>query len=58
MGFDNVVKISRKIHENAVVSPGAILGRDVEIGPYAVIGPNVVIGDGTKVSAHVVIHRR
>ena len=55
MGFDNVVKISRKIHENAVVSPGAILGRDVEIGPYAVIGPNVVIGDGTKVSAHVVI---
>lgn len=55
MGFDNVVKMSRKIHENAVVSPGAILGRDVEIGPYAVIGPNVVIGDGTKVSAHVVI---
>ncbi|HIU63848.1 MAG TPA: acyl-ACP--UDP-N-acetylglucosamine O-acyltransferase [Candidatus Avacidaminococcus intestinavium] len=55
MGFDNVVKISRKIHETAAIAPGAVLGRDVEIGPYAVIGPNVVIGDGTKVFAHVVI---
>lgn len=45
----------RKIHETAVVYPGANIGKEVEIGPYAVIGPNVVIGDGTKICAHAVI---
>lgn len=50
-----VVVPIRKIHETAVVHPGARLGKDVEIGPYAVIGENVLIGDGTKIGAHVVI---
>lgn len=45
----------RKIHETAVIHPGARIGKDVEIGPYAVIGENVIIGDGTKIGAHVVI---
>lgn len=55
MKIDNVVIPLRKIHETAVIYPGARLGRDVEIGPYSVIGENVFIGDGTKVGAHVVI---
>lgn len=55
MKMDNIVVPLRKIHETAVVYPGARLGRDVEIGPYSVIGENVFIGDGTKIGAHVVI---
>jgi UDP-N-acetylglucosamine acyltransferase len=45
----------RKIHETAVVNPGANIGRDVEIGPYAIIGANAVVGSGTKIGAHAVI---
>lgn len=45
----------QKIHETAVIYPGAKLGKDVVIGPYAVIGPEVTIGDGTVVGPHVVI---
>lgn len=55
MRNDNVVVPLRKIHETAVVYPGARLGRDVEIGPYSVIGENVFVGDGTQIGAHVVI---
>ena len=33
--------------------PSAVIGADVEIGPYCVIGPNVAIGDGCKLVAHV-----
>ena len=51
---NNVVPL-RKIHESAVVYPGARLGREVEIGPYSVIGENVFVGDGTKIGAHVVL---
>lgn len=55
MKSDNVVVPLRKIHETAVIYPGARLGRDVEVGPYSVIGENVFVGDGTKIGAHVVI---
>lgn len=52
---ESVVIPIHKIHETAVIHPGARLGKDVEIGPYAVIGENVLIGDGTKIGAHVII---
>lgn len=52
---ETVVIPIRKIHETAVIHPGARIGKDVEVGPYAVIGENVLIGDGTKIGAHVVI---
>ncbi len=55
MKMDGVVVPLRKIHETAVIYPGARLGRDVEVGPYSVIGENVFIGDGTKIGSHVVI---
>lgn len=44
------------IHSTAVVSPDAILGENVEIGPFCVIEGNVKIGDGCKLHSHVVIH--
>lgn len=43
------------IHSTAIVSKDAVIGNNVEIGPYAVIGANVTIGDGCKIGAHAVI---
>ena len=39
-----------KIHHTAIVEDGAVLGADVEIGPYAHIGSNVKLGDGVSVA--------
>ena len=43
------------IHQTAVISKGAELGHEVQIGPFCVIGPNVTIGGGTKLMSHVVL---
>ncbi len=43
------------IHPQAIVDPGAQLGRDVQIGAYSIIGPEVEIADGTWIGPHVVI---
>jgi len=42
-----------KIHETAIVHPGAQLDADSEIGPYSIVGENVKIGSGTKIGPHV-----
>lgn len=44
-----------KIHRSAIVHPDAVLGDDVEIGPFSVIGSNVTIGEGTIVKNNVTI---
>ena len=51
MGADK----ASKIHETAVIAPGAKIGEDVTIGAFAVIGPNVVIGDRTIIEPHALI---
>lgn len=51
---DKVVHMA-KIHETAIVYPGAKIAPNVEIGPYSIIGPHVEIGEGTKVGPHVMI---
>src|SRR5690606_39762220 len=43
------------IHATAIVSPGAVLADDVEIGAYSLIGPHVSIGPGTQVGPHCII---
>jgi UDP-N-acetylglucosamine acyltransferase len=43
------------IHQTALVHSGAILGRNVSIGPYAIVENNVVLGDDTEVGPHSVI---
>ncbi len=43
------------IHESAVVSSNARIGRNVTIGPYSVIGDDVEIGDGTEIGPNAVI---
>lgn len=43
------------IHETAIVSSGAEIDSNVDIGPYSIIGDNVFIGSGTVIGPHVVI---
>ena len=38
-----------KIHQTAIVEDGAVLGADVEVGPYAHIGKDVKVGAGTVI---------
>ena len=45
------------IHPTAVVHPKAIIGKNVEIGPYSVIEEDVKIGDNCYIDAHVKISR-
>jgi UDP-N-acetylglucosamine acyltransferase len=47
--------MATKIHPTAVISPGAEIGADVEIGPYSVVGKSVVIGDRTRIGPQVVL---
>ena len=44
-----------RIHPSAIVDPRAVLGEDVEIGPYSIIGGAVTIGAGTRLLSHVVL---
>src|SRR5262249_61124949 len=41
------------IDPTARIEPGAVLGKDVSIGPCCVIGPQAVIGDGCRLISHV-----
>lgn len=47
-----------KIHPTAIVEEGALIAKNVEIGPFTTIGKEVEIGAGTKVHSHVVITGR
>jgi UDP-N-acetylglucosamine acyltransferase len=44
------------IHPQALVDPGAELGRDVHVGPFSVIGSGVIVGDETWIGPHVVLN--
>ncbi len=44
------------IHPQAIVDPGAKLGKNVHVGPFSIIGPGVEIGDESWIGPHVVIH--
>ena len=44
-----------RIHPTALISPGARLGEDVEIGAYTLIGEHVEIDEGSRVGPHAVI---
>lgn len=42
-----------RIHPTAIVSPQAVLGQDVSIGPFCVIEDDVTIGDGCRLESRV-----
>jgi len=43
------------IHKTALVSKKAVIGDDVEIGPFCIIGDHAVIGNGTRLISNVII---
>lgn len=47
-----------KIHETALVDPGAELDSNVEVGAYSTIGASVKVGKGCRIQSHVVIEGR
>ena len=51
--LDDAVRIVRQYAEYVQVK--AVLGEDVEIGPYCTIGAKVKLGGGVRLHSHVVI---
>lgn len=47
-----------KISQLAVIEDGAVIGTDVEIGPFCFISGKVKIGDGTTIAANSCIYGR
>ena len=45
------------IDERAVVHESALLGENVEVGPFAIVGPNVKIGRGTVVAGMALVEK-
>ena len=43
------------IHPTALIEDGAILGKNVSVGPFVCIGKKVRIGDNTTIASHAVI---
>ncbi|ODT01172.1 MAG: acyl-[acyl-carrier-protein]--UDP-N-acetylglucosamine O-acyltransferase [Gemmatimonadetes bacterium SCN 70-22] len=49
--------MSAEIHPTAIVSPRAVLGENVRIGPFAIVGEQCEIGDGSVLEARAVLER-
>lgn len=45
-----------EIHSTAIVSPKAIIGENVKIGPFSIIYDDVQIGDECQIGPHVVLY--
>ena len=45
----------RKIHKTSIVHENALIGENVEIGPFSIIEQHVEIGDNTKIGPNVLV---
>lgn len=43
------------IHPTAIIESGAVIGKNISIGPYSLINSNVIIGDDCEIGSHVVL---
>lgn len=50
-------RFNKGIDENAVISPTAVIGKDVSIGAFSYIGHHTEIQDDTEVHAGVIVYR-
>lgn len=48
--------LSSKISPLAIIEDGAVIGKDVEIGPYCLISAEATIGDGTTIAQNTCIY--
>lgn len=48
-------KLFVSIHSHALISPDAVIGDNVCVGPFTTIEPGAVIGDGSRIEARVTI---
>jgi UDP-N-acetylglucosamine acyltransferase len=46
-----------QIHPTAIIDPAAVLGEDVQIGPFCIVEADTEIGAGTVLESHVVVRR-
>ena len=46
------------VHASAIVEDGAVLGKNVTVGPFCLVGSQVVLGDGVTLHGHVVLGGR
>ena len=49
--------MSSRVHPSAVIDASAVLGRDVEIGPFAIVGPDTRVGDRCRIAPHATLER-
>lgn len=56
--FPKFLSFMTFIHESAIVSPQAKIGKDCYIGAYSTVGSSVVFGDRVCLESHVVISGR
>ena len=49
--------MSNNIHRKALIDKNAILGNNVEVGPFAIIEEDVKIGDNTKIGPNALVRR-
>lgn len=47
--------MAQNIHPSSIIEEGAVIGDNVEIGPFCHITEKVSIGDGTTIASHVLI---
>ncbi|TCI03018.1 acyl-ACP--UDP-N-acetylglucosamine O-acyltransferase [Corallincola luteus] len=50
-----MIDASANIHPTALVESGAVIGANVEVGPFTYIAANVTVGEGSWIGSHVVI---
>ncbi len=51
-----MIDASASIHPSSIVEDGAIIGKNVQIGPFCTVGSQVEIGAGTVLKSHVVVN--
>lgn len=54
--YDNDNTSPVRIHQDARISPKAVVGRNCSIGPFAVIGEGVVLGECCTIYPHAVVN--
>ena len=50
--------MDKNIHATSIVSPSAVIGVNVKIGPFCIVGDEVVLESGVELKSHIVIEGR